>query len=140
MDLTTALDWAGKRSNAVLITIRGDGRPQSSDISYQVDGDTFVISVTADRAKTVNMMRDPRVVLHITEPGEWSYLSFDGVAELMSPAADPADATVDALVTYYEAVAGAPHPDWDEYRAAMVAEQRLIVRLRPASVVGQIRS
>lgn len=140
MELTPALAWAAKRSNAVLITIRGDGRPQSSDISYTVDDATFVISVTADRAKTINMMRDPRVVLHITEPGEWSYLSFDGVAELTEPAADPGDATADALVAYYEAVAGKPHPDWDEYRAAMVAEQRLLVRLKPASVVGQIRS
>ncbi len=140
MELAAALQWASQRSNGVLITIRGDGRPQSSDISYSIDGDTFSISVTADRAKTANMRRDPRVVLHITDPGAWSYLSFDGVIELMPPAADPADATVEALVTYYTEVAGGPHPDWDEYRAAMVAEKRLIARLRPTSVVGQIKT
>lgn len=139
MDLREALPWAAQRSNAVLITIRSDGRPQSSDISYWVDGEVFQISVTADRAKTANMRRDPRVVLHITEPGSWSYLSFDGTAELTEPAVDPADATVDALVAYYENVAGKPHPDWDEYRAAMVSERRLLVRFSPTSVVGQIR-
>ncbi|MGI9598327.1 MAG: PPOX class F420-dependent oxidoreductase [Acidimicrobiales bacterium] len=139
MDLSQAMPWAAERSNAVLITIRKDGRPQSSDISYSVAGDLFEISVTADRAKTANMRRDPRVVLHITDPGAWSYLSFDGTVELTDPAADPGDATADALVAYYEQVAGKPHPDWDEYRAAMVSEQRLIVRFRPTSVVGQVR-
>lgn len=139
MELDPALTWASQRSNAVLITIRSDGRPQSSDISYDLADGTFRISVTADRAKTVNMVRDPRVVLHITEPDSWSYLSFDGVVELTPPAAAVDDSTVEALVAYYERVAGAPHPDWDEYREAMVSERRLIVSLRPASVVGQIR-
>ncbi len=139
MDLSTAIAWADERSNAVLITIRADGRPQSSDISYSVVDGTFEISVTADRAKTANMRRDPRVVLHISEPGAWSYLAFDGTVELMPPTVDPGDATADALVAYYEKVAGKAHPDWDEYRAAMVSEQRLLVLFKPASVVGQIR-
>jgi PPOX class probable F420-dependent enzyme len=142
MDLSTALPWAAQRSNAVLITIRKDGRPQSSDIAYwlnQGDDPSFDISLTADRAKTANMRRDPRVVLHITEPSSWSYLSFDGTVELTPTTTDPADETADALVAYYERVAGKPHPDWDEYRAAMIAEKRLLARFRPASVVGQVR-
>lgn len=138
MDLSTAFAWAAERSNAVLITIRSDGRPQSSDISYFVEDGIFTISVTADRAKTVNMLRDPRIVLHITDPGSWSYLSFDGTVTLMEPSAEPADATTNALIDYYEKVAGQPHPDWDEYRAAMVSERRLLVRFKPAAVVGQI--
>jgi len=77
-------------------------------------------------------------VLHLTDAANWSYLSFDGVAELSSVTTAPGDATSDALVAYYEQVAGTPHPDWDEYRRAMVDEGRLIVRLRPSSVVGQI--
>ncbi len=142
MDLSTALPWAAQRSNAVLITIRRDGRPQSSDISYRLtegDDQLFEISLTADRAKTANMRRDPRVVLHITEPSSWSYLSFDGTVELTPPTTDPGDAVAEALVEYYEKVAGKPHPDWDEYRAAMIAEKRLLARFRPLSVVGQVR-
>ncbi|MBT8492005.1 MAG: PPOX class F420-dependent oxidoreductase, partial [Deltaproteobacteria bacterium] len=131
MELDTALAWAGQRKNAVLITIRKDGRPQSSDISYTVDGDAFVISVTTSRAKTRNMKRDPRVVLHLTDPGSWSYLSFDGTVELMPPTTATDDATADALVEYYEAVAGQAHPDWAEYRQAMVDEGRLVVRFTP---------
>lgn len=137
MELSDALTWAADRSNAVLITIRGDGRPQSSDIAYRIVDGMFEISVTADRAKTANMRRDPRVVVHVTEPSSWSYLSFDGSVELTPPAERVDDETVDGLVAYYEAVAGQAHPDWDEYRAAMVAEKRLLVRLRPTSVVGQ---
>ncbi|MCZ7532418.1 MAG: PPOX class F420-dependent oxidoreductase [Acidimicrobiia bacterium] len=138
MELAEALDWASERKHGVLITIRGDGRPQSSDILYAFDGDAFLISVTDDRAKTHNMRRDPRVVLHITDPTHWSYLSFDGTVKLSPPAFTPHDPTCDALVRYYELTAGKPHPDWAEYRKAMVAEKRLVATLTPIGVVGQI--
>ncbi len=139
MDLSPALTWAADRKNAVLITIRGDGRPQSSDVSYTVADGAFSISVTGDRAKTANMRRDPRVVLHITDPDSWSYLSFDGTVELSPVARATDDDTADALVAYYERVAGKAHPDWAEYRQAMVDEGRLLVTFRPSTVVGQIR-
>ena len=139
MELPTALEWASHRSDAVLITIRKDGRPQSSDISYALDDGVFTISVTASRAKTANMARDPRVVLHLTDRSNWSYLAFDGTVELSAATTDPGDATSDALVAYYERVAGKPHPDWDEYRAAMIDERRLLVTFTPGSVVGQLR-
>lgn len=138
MDLDEALAWAATRNKAVLITIRKDGRPQSSDVAYDVQDGTLVVSVTDDRAKTANMRRDPRIVLHLTDPPSWSYVSFDGTAELSAVTTEPGDATSDALCAYYEAVAGEPHPDWDEYRAAMVAEKRLLVTFTPTSAVGQV--
>jgi PPOX class probable F420-dependent enzyme len=139
MQLRDAVDWARDRKHVVLITIRSDGRAQSSDVVYTVDGDTFVISLTDDRAKTRNIRRDNRVVLHITEPDSWSYLSLDGTVELSDVTTNPGDATSDALCAYYEAVAGAPHPDWDEYRTAMIDERRLLARFTATSAVGQIR-
>ena len=138
-DISSALEWATKRKHGVLITIRRDGRPQSSDISYSVEDSAFLISLTDGRAKTHNIRRDPRVVLHLTEPSSWSYLSFDGTAELSEVTTDPGDDTSNRLVAYYEAVAGQAHPDWDEYRQAMIDEGRLLVRLVPTSVVGQMR-
>ena len=138
MELDTALSWATQRTDGVLITIRRDGRPQSSDISFTCEDGVFAISLTADRAKTANMRRDNRVVLHLTDRSAWSYLSFDGTVELLPAAAAPDDATTDGLVAYYERVAGEPHPDWDEYRAAMVAEGRLLAYFTPKSVVGQL--
>ncbi len=140
MELQTALDWAGERSHAVLITIRRDGRPQSSDISYRLVDGVFEISLTDGRAKTANLRRDNRSVLHLTEISAWSYLSFDGTVELSATTTATDDATADALVEYYRAVAGQDHPDWAEYRQAMVDEGRLIARFTPASVVGQIKS
>lgn len=139
MELEPALNWAKDRNDAVLITIRSDGRPQSSDITYDLVDGVFAISVTDGRAKTNNLRRDPRAVLHLTDRSAWSYLSFDGTVELTGVTTDAGDATADALVEYYRAVAGKDHPDWDEYRAAMVSEGRLLVYFRPTSVVGQIR-
>ncbi|MBT8208098.1 MAG: PPOX class F420-dependent oxidoreductase, partial [Acidimicrobiia bacterium] len=88
-------------------------------------------------AKTANMRRDPRVVLHLTDPGSWSYLSFDGTVELSDVTTAVDDNTSDLLVKYYERVAGQAHPDWDEYRQAMIDEGRLVAIFTPNSVVGQ---
>ena len=128
MDIASAVAWASDRSLGVLITIRSDGRPQSSDIVYDLDGGTFVVSVTEGRAKTANLRRDSRAVLHVSDAGSWSYVSFDGAVELSPAATRPDDATCDALVRYYEGVTGKPHPDWDEYRSAMESERRVLIR------------
>ena len=138
MELSQAIRWAADRKLAVLITIRSDGRPQSSDIVYALDDGVFVISVTAGRAKTVNLRRDPRAVLHLSDEERWSYVSLDGTVELSPATTSPGDATSDALVDYYERVAGGPHPDWDEYRRAMIDERRLIARFTPTSATGHI--
>ena len=138
MELERALTWSGERKTAVLITLRKDGRAQSSDITYVVDDGRLLISLTDSRAKTKNMRRDNRVVLHITEPDSWSYLSFDGTIELSEVTTSTDDDVADRLADYYERVTGAPHPDWDEYRQAMVDEGRLIATFTPAKAVGQI--
>ncbi|MEL6982018.1 MAG: PPOX class F420-dependent oxidoreductase, partial [Actinomycetota bacterium] len=128
LDIDEALAWAAGRTPAVLITIKADGSPQSSDVAFAVIDGEIVISITDDRAKTTNIRRDPRVVVHITAPADWSYVAFSGEATLSAVTTDPGDATADLLVEYYEHVTGGPHPDWDEYRAAMIAEKRLIAR------------
>lgn len=133
-----ALSWASERRVGALVTLRKDGRAQTSDISYAVIDGAFCISLTATRAKTANIRRDPRVVLHLSAPDAWSYLSIDGTAELGPVTTDPSDDAADDLVAVYRAIAGADHSDWDEFRAAMIAEQRQVLRVRPASATGQI--
>lgn len=136
MDLAAALDYARSRHGGVLVTIKTDGRPQLSNISYAVEGDgTIAISVTADRAKTRNAARDPRVSLHVTADDFWSYVVIEGDAELTPAAESPDDSTADQLVELYRALQG-EHPDWDEYRAAMVNDRRLVLRLRPTHAYG----
>jgi PPOX class probable F420-dependent enzyme len=138
LDIDEALEWATGRTPAVLITLKRDGSPQSSDVAFAVVEGDLVISITDDRAKTANMRRDPRVVLHVTAPIEWSYVSFSGEVSLSPLTTDPYDATADQLVEYYERVTGGAHPDWDEFRSAMIAEKRLVARLRPNRAVGMI--
>jgi PPOX class probable F420-dependent enzyme len=123
----------------VLATLKRDGRPQLSNVGYAYDHDAGLIrvSVTADRAKTRNLAADPRVTLHVASKDFWSWVAVEGIADLTPVAADPHDATVEELITYYQGIAG-EHENWDAYRAAMVADRRLVVRLRPEHTYGQL--
>ena len=136
MDLTAALDFARPRRNGVLTTLKADGRPQLSNIIYAVGDDGIVrISITADRAKYANLRRDPRASLHVTQDDFWAYVVLEGDVELAPVAAAPDDATVEELVTLYRAMVG-EHPDWDDYRRAMVTDRRTVARLRPTHAYG----
>jgi PPOX class probable F420-dependent enzyme len=139
MDLHKAMAFVGTRRNGVLTTIKADGRPQLSNILYVLDDDGVVrISITDNRAKTRNLRRDPRVSLHVTSDDFWQYVVVEASADLTPVAAAPDDATVEDLVSYYRAARG-EHPDWDDYRRTMVAEGRLILRLRPERAYGMLR-
>jgi PPOX class probable F420-dependent enzyme len=129
---------AGQRQG-VLATLRKDGRPQLSNVTYAwyPAEQTIKVSITADRAKTNNMRRDPRVSFHVTSPDFWSYAVVDGQADLSEVAQDPHDAAVEELVELYRTVQG-EHPDWDDYRAAMVRDRRLVVRLRAERAYGMV--
>jgi len=121
----------------VLVTIRRDGRPQSSDIVYSLRSGLVRISVTNDRAKTRNLERDNRAILHITAPGDYSYVSFDGTVELSAIAGTPGDDVCQELATLLRDVQGKEHPDWNEFNQAMVDAQRRVVRFTPMSATGQ---
>ncbi|MGY2004376.1 PPOX class F420-dependent oxidoreductase [Blastococcus sp. SYSU DS1024] len=127
---------AGQRWG-VLATIKRDGRPQLSNVGYAWDDGLIRVSVTADRAKTRNLQRDPRVTLHVASRDFWTWVAVEGTAELTPVAQDPHDATVEELIAYYRGVSG-EHENWDEYRAAMVADRRLVVRFRPEHAYGQL--
>ena len=139
MDMEQALDYAAPLGKGVLATVKRDGRPQLSNVMFAVIDGVIVISVTDTRAKTRNMRRDPRVSLHVTAPDFWSYVVFEGDARLTPVATAPDDQTVDELVGTYRAMVG-EHPDWEDYRAAMVVDRRLVVHLSPTHVYGTIPS
>jgi PPOX class probable F420-dependent enzyme len=138
MDLHVAIDFARDRTQSVLVTSRRNGRPQLSNVIHSVDDAGLVrISITADRAKYTNLRRDPWAALHVSQADFWAYVVLEGVAELSPEARDPADAATDELVDLYRAMAG-EHPDWDDYRAAMVRDRRVVVRLRPDRAYGML--
>jgi PPOX class probable F420-dependent enzyme len=140
--MSLALDNAGRfvaqHSKGVLVTLRQDGRPQLSNILYLPGKDgTARISVTDSRAKTNNLRRDPRASLHVTSPDFWSYVVLDGTVALSPVAARPDDPVVEDLVDMYRLATG-EHPDWDEFRQAMVAQGRLVATLTPTYAYGQV--
>ena len=119
------------------MTLRRDGRPQLSVVDYTFDPATRVIrfSTTDDRAKTRNLRRDPRASFYILAADGWSYTVADGTASLTPVASGTGDATVEELIEMYRLIAG-EHPDWDDYRRAMVADHRLVVRIQVDRVYG----
>src|SRR4051794_23973077 len=86
--------------NAALVTIKRDGRPQISNVSYTFDPHdrVFRVSITDSRAKTKNLRRDPRANMYATSADGWSFAVAECDATLTPVAAAPDDATVDALV------------------------------------------
>ncbi|SCE77833.1 PPOX class probable F420-dependent enzyme [Micromonospora coriariae] len=125
VDRDTLLDFLRPRHRVVLMTTRADGRPQSSPVSAGVDGQgRLVVSTYPERAKVTNIRRDPRVsacVLSDDWNGPWVQL--DGTAEVL----DLPEA-LEPLVEYFRSISG-EHPDWDDYRAAMVRQGKSLIRV-----------
>ncbi|MFJ8954196.1 PPOX class F420-dependent oxidoreductase [Streptomyces sp. NPDC102340] len=127
VSLDELLDFVRPRHRALLITARADGTPQASPLTCGVDGDgRIVVSTYPERAKTRNAKRDPRVSLVVLSD-EWNgpWVQIDGAAEVI----DSPD-SVEALVEYFRCISG-EHPDWDEYREAMVKQGKSIIRVTP---------
>jgi PPOX class probable F420-dependent enzyme len=138
MELTDALAFVRQHRNGVLVTQKRDGRPQLSNIIYAAGEDGVVrISITADRAKYKNLVRTRLASLHVTRDDFYAYVVLDAEVELSAVAQAPDDATVDELVALYQAMVG-QHDNWDEYRAAMVRDHRVVARLTPTHAYGML--
>ncbi len=125
MDASDALAFVRSNHRAVLATTRHNGRPQLSPVTVSADADGFVVISTRETAmKTKNIERDPAVTVCVMNDaffGEWRVIT--GTAHIVRlPEA------MERLVEYYRSVSG-EHPDWDDYRAAMVRDRRVIVRI-----------
>lgn len=125
MDIDAALDFVRTQHHAVLGTLKSDGTPQLSPVAVGVDGAGRVVISTRQTAyKVRNVRRDPRVWLCAFPDrffGRW--VQIEGTADILElPAA------MDGLVDYYRGISG-EHPDWDDYRAAMEREKRVLLRV-----------
>ncbi|MDQ2836799.1 MAG: PPOX class F420-dependent oxidoreductase [Actinomycetota bacterium] len=134
----------------VLTTIKSDGRPQLSNVNYHYypasgsgpgagsgsgEAGLIKVSITADRAKYRNLLRDPRASLHVTSGDFWTYAVAESNAEFSEVAADEHDPAVQELIELFRDVQG-EHSDWDDYRRAMVADRRVVLRLPIHRVYG----
>jgi PPOX class probable F420-dependent enzyme len=125
MDLDEARAFVRANHRAVLATMRRDGTPQLSPVACTVDaGGAVVVSTREPAAKTRNVRRDPRAWLCVMSDGFYGqFVQVEGsVAVVSLPDA------MDGLVDYYRSISG-EHPNWDEYRAAMEQERRVLLRL-----------
>ena len=125
MDVEAALRFVAENHRAILATRRKDGAPQLSPIAAAVDEQgNVVVSSRETAVKTKNLRRDPQASLCVVSDSWYgSWVQIDGTAEVVSlPDA------MDGLVAYYRQVAG-EHPDWDDYRAAMEREHRVVLRI-----------
>ena len=125
MDIDQARAFLHDHHRAVLATRRRDGEPQLSPVTVVVDADdTVVISTRETAMKTTNLRRHPRASVCVLSDGFFGdFVQIEGPVEIVSlPEA------MDGLVDYYRRASG-DHPDWDDYRAAMEREQRVLVRI-----------
>jgi PPOX class probable F420-dependent enzyme len=115
------------RHHAILTTQRRDGTPQMSPVTMGVDPDgTVVVASYPERAKVHNLRRHPAAALCVLSDdfgGEW--------VQVAGPAAvvDLPEA-LEGLVTYFRSISG-EHPDWDEYRQAMVDQGKCLIKVHP---------
>jgi PPOX class probable F420-dependent enzyme len=125
MEIARALDFVREHHQAVMQTYRRDGSPQMSPVACNVDADGLIVVSTRETAmKTTHLRRDPRVALCVLSDGFYGdWIQIEGTAGILAlPEA------MEPLVDYYRTTSG-EHPDWDDYRAAMVRDQRVIVRI-----------
>ena len=137
MELEDAADHLRRHRHAVLAVVDDDGYPHVTRVMQHFDGTTCRVSVTDERVKTGHLRSRPQATLHVPGDDPWTWVSVVVDAALSAVAGGPHDEVVDELLGTYEAMAGT-HDDPDEFRAAMVAERRLVLRLRPRRVYGQL--
>ncbi|MDI5967478.1 PPOX class F420-dependent oxidoreductase [Streptomyces sp. SL13] len=127
VDLAALLDFVRPRHRAIVLTTRADGRPQGSPVSCGVDeAGRIVVSTYPDRAKARNARRDSTVsVIILSDDWNGPWVQIDGAAEVIDP-----PESVEPLVEYFRSISG-EHPDWDEYRAAMLRQGKSLLRVTP---------
>ena len=119
------LEFLRPRHRGVLLTRRADGSPQLSPVACGVDAEgRIVVSSYPERAKSRNARRDPAVsICVLSDDFNGPYVQVDGRAEVLDlPAA------LEPLVEYFRVISG-EHPDWDEYREAMVRQGKCLIRI-----------
>ena len=127
VDRAGLLEFARTRHRLTLVTTRRDGRPQVSPVAGGVDADgRIVISTYPDRAKAVNLRRDPAVTV-LVHSDDWNgpWVQVNGTAEVLDM---PSSEAEDGLVEYFRCISG-EHPDWDEYRQAMRRQGKSLIRV-----------
>jgi PPOX class probable F420-dependent enzyme len=125
VNVEEARAFLAQHHRAVLVTTRGDGRPQASPVVTALDDAGWAVVSTRETARKVaHVRRHPFAALCVfTDAFFGPWVQVEGAVDLVRlPEA------MDGLVALYRTVAG-EHPDWDDFRRAMVRERRLLLRV-----------
>jgi PPOX class probable F420-dependent enzyme len=127
VDREALLEFVRPRHRAIVLTTRADGRAQGSPVACGVDQEgRVVVSTYPDRAKARNARRDDRAsVIVLSDDWNGPWVQIDGRAEVIDP-----PESVEPLVDYFRCISG-EHPNWDEYRAAMLRQGKSLLRITP---------
>ncbi len=128
--------FAAKNHLGVLTTFRRDGAAQMSIENCGPFRDGVAFTTTADRAKLINLRRNPRCSLLLSQEDWWGYIVLEGQAELLSPGTSSSQELRLALRDVYKAAGGGEHPNWEEYDQAMVEQRRSVVIVVPQRIYG----
>jgi len=132
-------DVVAAANEGTLATVKRDGRPQLSIVNFTAGADRVLrTSTRGDLAKTANLRRDPRASMLVGAPGGAGYAVAEGTVSLSPVSSDEHDAVVEELIEVYRLIGGKEHPDWDEYRRAMVADGRLVLSLHVEKLYGWV--
>ena len=142
-DVTSNLDpnllaLVSVRNIGHLATIKSNGRTQVSSVDFTLDPATALtrMSMIGNRVIARNLRRDPRASIFVDSPKGWPYALLEGTVELSPVALAPNDEVAEELVEIFRATRGTDHPDWEDYRAAMVADHYLVASLHVERAYG----
>jgi PPOX class probable F420-dependent enzyme len=132
MEISEAVEFVRTHHQAVLATTKRDGTPQLSPVTVGADGEgRIVMSTREPTAKVKNLRRDPHAYLCVfTDRFYGPWIQVTGDVEIV-----PLPDALPLLEDYYRRISG-EHPDWEDYRAAMVRDERCLVRITPTKAVS----
>ena len=129
-------EFATENHQGVLTSFRRNGMPQLSIVTCGAYRDGVGFTTTADRAKLVNLQRDPRCALMVSKQDWWGYVVLEGQATIFSPENTGVEELREALRGVYRAATNQEHPNWEEYDQAMVDDSRSAVIVVPSHIYG----
>ena len=128
-------DFISNNDKAVLSTFRRNGQAQLSIVVVGVHNDGAAFTTTEDRAKLLNLRRDPRCSLLVSQDSWWGFVVLEGAARIQAADNTDPDELRQAFRDVYRSISG-EHPDWDEYDRAMVEDRRAVVIVVPDQIYG----
>ena len=130
-----AREFAGENNKGVVTTFRKSGAAQMSIVVCTPLGDGVAFTTTEDRAKLINLRRDPRCSILVSKEDWWGFIVFEGRAEMIDQAGTPHDEFLAACRQVYRQISG-EHGNWDEYDQSMIDDRRVVVTVVPERVYG----